>query len=500
MSISSKKYFLIPILLIAIGITGAIFMAWLTPYGVGIYVDSLSYISSACNLVAGIGMGRITGLGEFKPMTHYPPFYSLLLAFFHLLGLPELTTARWLSIFAFGITIILAGLIVYHRTRSSFFSIFVAVLFLLGNPILRNFSWAMTEPLYIVLMLLAFLLLGYYLVNSLRRWLILTALVASCALLTRYVGFSLVGAVCIVLLLNRKLNWRNRLKDLGLFLAIVLLPTLIWLIRNWLISETLTNRVLNWHPISGENISFLIKAVNSWGLLPQRLVVGRETLAFAGIIICLTLAGIIWLIRSIPKAGKSPSLELALLLAGWLYVGLLIISLFFLDATTRLENRILLPLYGIIILLIVIGSALLWQHKTILTRLFVVLMCLWLAYFSFTRVDGAIIDLRSDGQGYASLKWQNSPTAGFIRQQDTSVIFTNDVTAIYFLSGKDSVGIPNASATETDFSKMQENLHSPNSYLVIFGTLTGEFAPLDQLTQGLTLVDSFADGTIYQLR
>jgi len=391
-------------------------------------------------------------------------------------------------------------LIVYQRTRSGFFSIFVAVLFLLANPILRNFSWAMTEPLYIVLMLLAFLLLGYYLGNSHRRWLVLTAIVASCALLTRYVGFSLVGAICLVLLLNRQLDWRNRFKDLGIFLTIVLLPTLSWLVRNWLISETLTNRVLLWHPISGENISFLIKAVNSWGLLPQRLVVGRETLAFSVIIICLSLAGVFWLIRSLPKPGKSPTLEIALLLAGWLYVGLLITSLFFLDATTRLENRILLPLYVIIILLIVIGSALLWEHKTILTRLFVVLMCLWLAYFSFTRVDGAIIDLRSDGQGYASLKWQNSPTAGFIRQQDTSVIFTNDVTAIYFLSGKDSVGIPNASSTETDFSKMRENLRSPDSYLVIFGTLTGEFAPLYQLTHGLTLVDSFTDGTIYQLR
>jgi 4-amino-4-deoxy-L-arabinose transferase-like glycosyltransferase len=500
MSISLRNFLLLALFLLAIGIAGAIFMAWLTPYGVGIYVDSLSYIASARNLLAGIGMGRVTGLGDFKPMTHYPPFYSLILAFFHLLGLPELTTARWLSIVAFGLAIVLASVIVYQRTRSSFFSIFIAVLFLLSNPILRNFSWAMTEPLYIVLMLLAFLLLGYYLGNSLKHWLVLTAIVTSCALLTRYVGFSLVGVICIVLLLNRQLDWRSRLKDLGIFLAIVLLPTLSWLVRNWLISETLTNRVFNWHPISRENISFLIKAVNSWGLLPQRLVIGRETLAFSGIIICLTLAGLYWLIRSIPKPGKSPPLELALLLAGWLYVGLLITSLFFLDKTTRLENRILLPLYVIILLLIVLGSALLWKYKTILTRLIVVLLCLWLAYFSFTRVDGAIIDLRSDGQGYASLKWQNSPTAGFIHQQDTSVIFTNDVTAIYFLSGKDSVGIPNASATETDFSKMQENLQSPNSYLVIFGALTGEFAPLDQLTHGLTLVDSFVDGTIYQLR
>lgn len=88
-------------------------MAWLTPRGVGIYVDTLYYVSSARNLLAGIGMGRVTGLGDFKPMTHYPPFYSLLLAFFRLFGLHELTTARWVSILAFGLIIILVGLLIY---------------------------------------------------------------------------------------------------------------------------------------------------------------------------------------------------------------------------------------------------------------------------------------------------------------------------------------------------------------------------------------------------
>jgi 4-amino-4-deoxy-L-arabinose transferase-like glycosyltransferase len=500
MTFSLKKSPPISILLIPLGILGALFVGWLTPFGVGIYVDSLYYVSSARNLVAGLGLGRLTGLGDFKPMTHYPPFYSSVLAFFHLLGLPELTTARWLSMLAFGLSIILAGLIVYQRTHSRIFSIFIAFLFLLSNPLLRNLSWAMTEPLYIVLMLLSFLLLGVYLQKPLRHWLVLLSIITSLALLTRYVGFSLVGAFFFFLLLNQQHPWRRRIQDLLLFLSITLIPTIFWLLRNWFVSDTLTNRLLNWHPISSENLSFLMKAINSWGLLPQRLVVGHETLAFTAIILSLTLIGVVWLVISCPKPGKAPSQEFALLLSAWFYVGLLIISLFFLDATTRLENRILLPLYVIILLLIVIGSALLWQRKTILSRIAVVLVCLWLAYFSFTRVDGAILDLRSDGQGYAQLQWQNSPTANFIRQQERSVIFTNDVTAIYFIAGKDSVGIPNSRATEADFARMRNDLSTPNSYLVIFGKLTGEFPPLDRLTQHLNVVESFDDGTIYQNR
>jgi 4-amino-4-deoxy-L-arabinose transferase-like glycosyltransferase len=495
MKIPPVQYFLA-----LLSIIGAWFMHWLTPFGVGIYVDTLYYVSSAHNLLAGIGLGRVTGLGDFKPMTHYPPFYSYILALFRLLGLPELTTARWVSIIGFSLSIILIGLIVYHRTRSNFFSLFSAFLILISNPILRIYSWAMTESLYIVLMLASLLFLAVYLRTPLHRWLIITSILVSLALLTRYVGFALLGTFCLVLLLNPQFVWRKRLQDLGIFLCITSLPILLWLVRNWMVSDTLTNRVLKWHPISHENISFLLKAVASWGLLPQRLMVGHETLASAGVVLAIAIIAISWLIKSVPKSDHAPGQEFISLLAAWLYAGLLIISLFLLDATTRLENRILLPLYVLVILLIAIGSALLWQHKSVFYRIPVVVICLWLAYFSFTRVDGAILDLRSDGQGYASIKWQNSPTAGFIRQQETSVIFTNDVTAIYFISGKDSVGIPNSHATQDELVKMQEVLHHPDSYLVIFGSLTGEFAPLDQLTRGLTQVESFSDGMVYQFR
>lgn len=368
---------------------------------------------------------------------------------------------------------------------------------MLSNPLLRNLSWAMTEPLYIVLMLTGILIMMAYLGTHQRRWLVLAAVSASLALLTRYVGFSLVGAFLLVLLLDRSTPIRRRLSDVAILLSITLVPILAWLVRNWLVSDSLTNRILAWHPISAENVSFLIKAVNSWGLIPQRLLAGSDVLAL-GLLLLLAAGSLFWLWRTLPRPGKSPASEFMLLLAGWLYVLLLITSLFSLDATTRLENRILLPFYVLILLLIILGLAGLWQHKTLLARIPALLICLWLVYFSVTRVDGAIADLRLDGQGYASLRWQSSPTAGYLRQQDPSLVYTNDVTAIYFLAGEDSVGIPNASATEADLDRMRLNLERPGSFLVIFGTLTGEFAPFEQLTRDLTLVAEFEDGQVFQ--
>ena len=92
--IFANEWIQISLLLAPLGAAGAIFLGWLTPFGVGIYVDSLYYVTSARNLLAGIGMGRVTGLGIYKPMTHYPPFYSMVLALFERCGMPALDAGR----------------------------------------------------------------------------------------------------------------------------------------------------------------------------------------------------------------------------------------------------------------------------------------------------------------------------------------------------------------------------------------------------------------------
>jgi len=144
-----------------------------------------------------------------------------------------------------------------------------------------------------------------------------------------------------------------------------------------------------------------------------------------------------------------------------------------------------------------IGAAYLWQRKRLVFRLAAAGMCLWLLYFSITRLNGAVVDLRSDGQGYASQRWQNSQTLAYLREHETSIIYTNDVTAVYFIAGKDSVAIPNAQASSEDLDLMRSKLSISNSYLVLFGQLTGEFTPLERLTDDLTPAYQFSDGVIY---
>jgi hypothetical protein len=357
----------------------------------------------------------------------------------------------------------------------------------------------MSEPVYIVLGLSGLLLLAYYFNSAQRSWLVAASLAISLALLTRYVGFSWVAAFGIALFANRSLRLSRRLADTALFLSISLLPTAAWFLRNRLFSGTLVNRVIAWHPISNEKFASLEKAVLSWGLMPQRLVVGRELLAFYLIVAALMIASLIWLARLMPKSGAAPVPEFILLLSSWAYIVLLAISLYWIDSTTPLDNRILMPLYLNIFLLLGIGTALLWKRGGLLPRLVAAVMLLWLGYYTVTRLDGAILDLRRDGQDYASLKWKNSPTVQFVRQKDPPLIYTNDVTAIYFLAGKDSVGIPNFKSDAAEFETMRANLRASGGFLVLFGELTGEFAPLEEITRGMTLVARFDDGAVYKI-
>jgi len=71
---------LVVILLVLVA-AGACTLVWAnTRWGVGLRGDSYAYISGARNLADGLGYSRISGGGEVKPITHFPPQFSLVLA------------------------------------------------------------------------------------------------------------------------------------------------------------------------------------------------------------------------------------------------------------------------------------------------------------------------------------------------------------------------------------------------------------------------------------
>jgi len=103
-----KFWILIGILLI-LGATGAVMLFTTTPLGLGLGNDSVAYIAGARSLLAGNGYSRIW-LYDQKPITHFPPFFSLVLAIIGFTGIDPLTGANGLVIFLYALNTILVGL------------------------------------------------------------------------------------------------------------------------------------------------------------------------------------------------------------------------------------------------------------------------------------------------------------------------------------------------------------------------------------------------------
>ncbi len=122
------------------------FLSATSVYGVGVRSDSVEYLWTAENLARGLGFGRLNGLGEFKPITHWPPFYPFLLSLLFKAGVPLLVGARYLGALMDALIIFLAGLSVARLTRSVWFSL-AAAFILCYSPGFWNMSLdAMTEP------------------------------------------------------------------------------------------------------------------------------------------------------------------------------------------------------------------------------------------------------------------------------------------------------------------------------------------------------------------
>ena len=74
-----KKSMYIVLMVLMCAAAAALFL-YTTPNGLGLTNDSSAYIGGARSLLAGRGYTRVGGDGLPRAITHFPPFYSIVLA------------------------------------------------------------------------------------------------------------------------------------------------------------------------------------------------------------------------------------------------------------------------------------------------------------------------------------------------------------------------------------------------------------------------------------
>ena len=205
-------------------------------YGAALGNDAFNYLSAAESLVAGQGL-LSPGGGQ---MVLFAPFLPMALAFLSLFGIEPVDGGRFLNATAFGLLILVSGLYLNRRLESRSISLGVAVAVMVALPLSHAASTLMSESLFILLTLLALMPLESFLNRrSGTLALVLSAVFAGLAALTRYIGVALIFSAVLMLLLCRNVPVRERLKDALAFGAISSLPLAAVLARNQLASGTL---------------------------------------------------------------------------------------------------------------------------------------------------------------------------------------------------------------------------------------------------------------------
>ena len=465
---SSRSLFIV--LLVAICAAGVVLVLYSTIWGPGLFSDSFQYISSAQNIAAGKGVGYSIGSRIF-PLTHYPPLYPLALSPFALAGINAIDGARWLNALLLGLSILLVGASAWVITRSAAFSLLGACLAALSPALIGVHTWALSEPLYIFLSLACLLCLGLYLAGTPTRaalaCLLASALLGSLAFLTRYVGLALLltGVLGIALLSTQ--GWKRRSILLLTWAAIVGLPSAAWMLRNYFLSGTLTDRALVFNLLTRKNLGMVVNTLSTW-FLPARLVNGREL--YLGIGLALLALGVgVFAAWYFTRAGKESRTRLAgFHPAFWLqaiqvpvYLGVLLLSKSLFDEGIGMSARILSPIYLPFIILMVGLLHRLWSTRGLAGKLIALGICAYLLLFTTSGGIAAVNVLHADGPGGARARL-SSDSIAFLRSADDYPIYTNSPSSVYLRTGKTGLSLGSFR------HKLEAGSLEPDVYLVIF--------------------------------
>ncbi len=486
---------------------GALLLGLQSPWGIGVYHDSVYYLTSAENLLAGDGLAWFGDGGELRTLTHFAPLYPLTLTLGMVLGIEAESVARIIAALLFGANIALLGWIIYRLTRRLWLGALCAALALYSSVILGLHLMAMSEPEFLFAVMACLVALTHYLTTGKSRFFYFAIALASLSYLTRYVGIVVLGTGALSLLLLAARPLRKRLQDAFIFAFAAFIPMALWMARNFARTGSLTNRTLRFHPPQLAKLKQFVATVVGW-VSPFRLTAPGTfliLLAFAALLGLFLYR--VWKTRT---SERSPVFYFsgAALLFALLYIASLIFSATFFDASTPFDDRILSPLYVVFLLLIVLAA-----HQTLAEhRLWTVLAFVLLGMHAGIQSPEAlrqITTLREEGIGFSSQAWQESETVAWVASLPQDItIYSNEKSALNLLTDQLPYAVPEKTdpvkAEVRDYfdeamQTMRERLSTPDAYLILFhpGQLRAGMPSLAEITAGFELVSVFDDARVY---
>ena len=278
------------LIVVLAGLGTAHILARTATEGAVIEGGAVYFLSTASNFLAGEGWRDFSG----APLTGWPPLFPLLLAALDGIGIDPVAGGRWVHAAIFGWIIWAAGLYLHSNIRSWLLVLTATAIIAASLPLAHSASHLLTEPLFVLLTLLALIQLAAFLNRGARTSLWWAAVLTALAALTRYPGMVLIGVGVLLLLGRRTPPLAARLKDAIVFGVVASVPLAGVLMHNRAVSGTLTGPSFGSGQSLSDGLSQIVEVFRTWVVPPNTpdevayllwLAVGLVGLAGAAVVL-----------------------------------------------------------------------------------------------------------------------------------------------------------------------------------------------------------------------
>ena len=502
---------------IIVAFAGALFSIALVIAGhqPGLTNDSIAYYSAAHNLAEGNGMT----LFDNSKMVQWPPLYPTLLALNSSSKALFLNTTLLLNGFCFAFTVLLLGFLFVRLQVRFVFQLFAALAISLAFNVFEIYTMAWTEPLFSTFVVIWFLVLTHMVKTGFNlRKILLLGFFTALACLTRYAGFTLWVSTIIVFSIFLLNNKKSLVKYILLYSSVSLLPVVVWLFRNWFVSESLMgNRGLMWRPVS-HYIWRYVDIITGWISPMAWSFEVRVGLISGGLMIL-----VLYTLNKIRKlSGKDNNqhgviefFKIGIKVKSMKSICFLIAAVFSLVYSTMIilsgwlgfsgdaSERFLSPLFFPLILMVALlfGWFIKNLKSTLAQNVFITICFIWLIYpvGRFGKHLSAYIE---NGRGaFAKKEWLGKETIKWVTQNELEFpLYSSAHAAIFWYTGMNCKETGHRGVSMEEFAK---KLPNKGAALIWFDSYKG-FYHYDlnelQTVLDLSLIQKTGDGAIYHMQ
>ncbi len=498
MSIRETGKTLLPIL--AVSIAGAMLVLIATHrYGAGVTLDFAAYVASARSLLAGRGYLSFDG----APFVMWPPLYPTVLALVGLAGFDPAEAAPYLNAVIFGLLIFVSGVWLTRNVKYKPFVYLCLLSIALSAPLLQVSVFALSEPLFALLVMLFIVEAESYLKDGKAAQFYLLSALAALACLTRYIGVSVVLTGGLLMLLRRDKAVLRRVLDAALFGIISILPLALWVFRNSRMASSLSGERGASAASLPESLSYAVDTASSWfvpGAVPPPVRAG----------LFLFLIGVL-LLRLKKQKGQAWLKDAPVPVFLLFFVGTLV-ALSAAVGFDRIDDRLMSPCFAPLMCLVFYGIDQAAEMKRPVIRpVLAVLICLWLLY-PLVRAGSTVSDYLEYGPGKFSRRlWSRSGLIDYMKITPLhGQVVSNAPDALYIFAGISAKMSPKKylyNSSDRPSGNPAKSIRAPgasgDTYLVWFEGIGGNgLYDITELGSILKIepVRKFPDGTIYLVK